>query len=53
LETLKGGPSNLKITNERRDWKDGKMGLEKGGMQIVGNLRESAPSTKVPINETI
>ena len=26
-----------------------KRGLETGGMQIIGNSRESAPSTKVPI----
>jgi hypothetical protein len=30
-----------------------KMGLEKGGMKIAGNSRESTPSTKAPINERI
>jgi hypothetical protein len=53
LETLKGGPSNLEIINETRIGKMEKRGLEKCGMQILGNSRASAPSTKVPINETI
>jgi hypothetical protein len=30
-----------------------KRGLEKGGMQILGNSRASTSSTKAPINETI
>jgi hypothetical protein len=53
LENLKGEPSNLQIINESKDWKDGKRGLEKGGTKIVGNSRESTPSTEAPITETI